>query len=587
VGAAEANSEVDPSRGRLRALVADLDRPSPVFTRQVRDALIHLHDLPYLQTHPLTRFLQHEKIVGGKALQRGLLEALTTLAPRAGDHIYEGKHRIHRLLTLRYVQAQEAAEVWNQLGIGKSEYYREHGRGLQAVASLLAREWSMPDRSERSFTPDQQRILEAGAPAGADPGTPLRPRHNLPAQLTSFVGREFEIRAVQDLLRKPDSRLVTLTGSGGTGKTRLAIRVAEDLLDEFPDGIFFVGLGTVAGVGAVARAVAQALGVLDLTDHSPEDGISEYLRPQRVVLIIDNFEHLLPEAPTVIRILTACPEVKVLVTSRARLRVSGEQEYPVTPLPIPDLRRLPPAALLARYPAVTLFVERAGRTRPDFRLTSDNARAIAAICVRLDGLPLAIELAAAWVKLLPPDALLSELVDPDGSPLRLLTGGAQDLAPRQQTLRSTIAWSYNLLTRNEQQLFRRLSVFVGSFTLEAAEAIWRPGLLKDGGFAKLPEPEADLIDGLASLVDKSLVSPLAIPDTGPRFVMLETIRDFASEELAATGDQKQIQATHARFFLDIVEASGAFLLGSARDRLQRTLDEGNIRAALLWLVTHG
>ncbi len=430
------------------------------------------------------------------------------------------------------------------------------------------------------------QLVIAGLPADFAPLHSLDTRpNNIPIPPTRLIGREREIQAVRDLLRREDTRLVTLTGPGGTGKTRLGIGVAAELLHEFRDGAFFVALAPVADPETVSSAIAQALGVREAEGRPLQESLADFLRGKEALLVLDNLEHLPSAAPLVADLLRAHPGLRALVTSRAALRLSGEQEFPVSPLALPDMTHLPPVAALAHYAAVALFIERAARVRPDFTVTAGNAALVAAICARLDGLPLAIELAAARIKLLPPRALLARLGrGPAGSSLRLLTGGARDLPARQQTLRDTIAWSYNLLTPEEQRLFRRLAVFGGGCTLETAEAVLHGG--PAGGGA--PEGSAiDVADGLASLADKSLLRQDEGADGEPRFLMLETIREFGLEELAASGEEAVFRERHAGYFRALVEAAGAILFSTTRDRVRLAVERDNIEAALRWWVEHG
>jgi predicted ATPase/DNA-binding XRE family transcriptional regulator len=457
----------------------------------------------------------------------------------------------------------------------------------------------------------QRASLEAAARPGVGPSAgypdPARIPGNLPVQLTSFVGREREVGKVRRLLRRQDIRLVTLTGPGGIGKTRLAVRVAAEPLDAFPDGVFYVALPAVADRDGATRAIARALGMPDADGQASPSSLVDILGARELLLLLDNFEHLLDAAPLVVELLRGCPRLKVLVTSRAALRVSGEQQFPVPPLAVPDPEHVPPVDLLAGYAATALFVDRATRVRPDFRLTTGNAAAVAAICARLDGLPLALELAAARVKLLSVPALLARLGGVSGGPsLRLLTGGPRDAPPRQRTLRDTIAWSYHLLSAEERHLFRHLAVFAGGCTLAAAEAVCTltppvggtnqappPGpvlgtLAASGALARdAPAeegPASDVLDGLASLVDKSLVYQAEGPDGEPRFMMLETIRGYALEQLAAHGEVAAARKQHAHYYLAQVEATGALLFAAPRHRMRVAAEQDNIQAALRWLV---
>ncbi len=313
--------------------------------------------------------------------------------------------------------------------------------------------------------------------------------HNLPAQLTSLIGREHERQAVCTLLRRLEVRLVTLTGPGGVGKTRLGLQVATDLLDDFVDGVCFVPLAASSDSDLVAATIARALGIKETGERSLFDLLLASLQDKHLLLLLDNFEQVLAVAPRLSDLLAECPHLKMLVTSRAVLHIRGEHEFPVPPLALPDLTDLPESDALSQYAAVALFLQRARAARPDFQTTAITMHAIAEICVRLDGLPLAIELAAARIKLLPPQALLTRLE----RPLEVLTSGAWDVPARQQTLRSTIAWSYDLLDVEEQRLFRRLSVFVGGCTLGTIESLY--GTFREGAF--------QVLDGVASLIRRA------------------------------------------------------------------------------------
>jgi predicted ATPase/class 3 adenylate cyclase len=407
--------------------------------------------------------------------------------------------------------------------------------------------------------------------------TPGELPHNLPIHPTPFLGRERDIEKITNLLLRPDVRLVTLTGTGGVGKTRLALRVAAETLESFPDGAFLVDLARLTDPELVASATATALGLREQPGQTLSETLVDHLRNRRILLVFDNFEHLLPSATVVAHLLAAVPSLKVLVTSRARLRLQGEHEYQVETLPVPDPAAPITLEELIEYDAVALFITRAQALRPGFALTVQNAKAVAAIVCQLDGLPLAIELAAARVKLLAPEALLARL-----SRRLTLTGGARDLPTRQRKLRDTIAWSHDLLAPGERVLFQRLSVFVGGWTLEGAEAV--------GTVAA--EGVTDPIETLAGLVDQSLIDELQRPSAAtaePRYVMLETIREFATEQLAASGEAEPVERAYEEFLIARAEAAEAGLKGPEKrlwlDRLEEEHD--NMRAAMGRAVERG
>ncbi len=415
------------------------------------------------------------------------------------------------------------------------------------------------------------QLVIVGLPADFPPlGTLDVHPNNLPVQPTPFIGREKEVAGVAALLSREHVRLLTLSGPGGTGKTRLGLQVADELSDRFAEGVFFVNLAPIRDPEFVLPAIAQVLGIKEASEQSPLDLLQASLREQQVLLLLDNFEQVVRAALHVAALLAACPQLKIMVTSRMALHVRAEHEFVVPPLSLPDPARLPDLIELAQYEAVTLFVERAQAIKADFALTEVNARAIAEICVRLDGLPLAIELAAARIKLLPPQALLKRL----SHRLEVLTGGAQDLPDRQQTLRNTIAWSYDLLAEQEQRLFRWLSIFVGGCTLEAAEA-----LCQTGG-----EPTSSLLEGVASLLDKSLVQQTEREGEEARLVMLETLREFGLESLQGYGELEAARGAHARYYLELAEQAEPELRGPEQVTWLHRLEQeyGNLRAALEW-----
>jgi len=376
-------------------------------------------------------------------------------------------------------------------------------------------------------------------------------------------------RDADELLEQ--ARLVTLTGPGGTGKTRLGLQLAAELGETFADGVYFVNLAPLVDSHLVVSTVAQALDLKEVAGLSLLDQLKGALHWKQLLLLLDNFEQVVDAAVEVAALLAACPNLKVLVTSRMPLHVRGEQEFAVPPLATPDPRHLPDLVSLSQYEAVALFLQRAQAVKPDFRVNTANAPAIAEICARLDGLPLAIELAAARIKLLPPQALLARL----GQSLALLTGGARDAPTRQQTLRNTIQWSYDLLDAQEQRLFRWLSVFVGGCTLEAIE-----GVCHDAG------EKSNMLNIIASLADKSLVQQREQETGEPQLTMLETVREYALECLRENEEAEDCQRAHAMFYLALAEEAEPHLKGAQQvvwwKRLER--EQENLRAALSWLI---
>jgi predicted ATPase len=401
--------------------------------------------------------------------------------------------------------------------------------------------------------------------------------NNLPVPGTAFVGRDKELAAVREVLLRAEVRLVTVTGPGGIGKSRLALEVAREMGEQFTSGTYFVALAAVNEPGMIPFLIAQALGVRETAGEARLESLKKYLHSVRgpMLLMLDNFEHMIAAAPLLAEMLALAPSLKLLVTSRSALRVYEEHEFPVPPLGLPEADSLPSLAALSKYSAITLFVQRAAAVKPDFKLTEENAGAVAEICARLDGLPLAIELAAARAKLLSPSAILSRLA----SRLQLLTGGARDLPARQQTLRQAIDWSYDLLSAPEQKLFRRLAVFRGGCTLEAVESVCNTK----------SDLELDVLDGMGSMVDKSLVRQIEQEDGEPRFVMLETIREYGLEKMAASGEEKLTRRAHAAYCIVLAEEgaaedSGARLTGWL-DRFE--IENNNFRTALEWLTATG
>lgn len=538
------------------------------FARQVREALTRLYDVPYLQNHRLARMVPSSgRDAVGKALQSALREAIETL--RSGEIPASGARtgRSYELLRMRFQDGLSVDEVCERLGISTREYYREYPKGLEAVTSVLWERWGLDQAAESSAQP------------AAPPGSPS-PRRipRLTQPLSSFVGRQRELARTRELLSQ--ARLVTLVGPPGTGKTRLALAAAPLAAEGFPDGTVFVSLGTVRQDAAVMPAIAHALGLEPLPGVSPEERLRETLRDRRLLLVLDNFEQVVTAGPGLVDLLSDCPGIHALVTSRIRLNLRGERLLSVPPLAVPEVVSGPADSVdveaVSRFDAVRLFCERAQEVDPDFKLDEPNAAVVVEICRRLDGLPLAIELAAARIDTLSPRRLLDQLRSPDrAARLELLASGASDLPARQQTLRDAIAWSYDLLDESDRAAFRYLSACVGGFDFAAAD------------YLLASNAENPTLDRLEALLRRSLLTRETV-DGEPRFAMLETLREFAAERLAASGEADRCAEQQARYFLGFAEAAAAGIGGREQrrwlDRLER--EHPNLLAALAWFYQH-
>jgi predicted ATPase/class 3 adenylate cyclase len=489
-------------------------------------------------------------------------------------------------------EPQLASEGYVGLDVHHAARIMSAGHGGQVLLSQTIRELvqntlpervSLRDLGEHRLK-DLQRpshlyqLIIEGLPADFPPLKTLdNSLNNLPVQPTSLIGREKELAALLNILQRKEVRLLTLTGPGGTGKTRLGLQIAAELIDGFADGVYFVNLAHLSDPTLVVSTIAKTLGLKETGEQPLHDLLKGYLRDKHLLLLLDNFEQVASAALQVADLLATCPQLKIIVTSRAVLHVRGEQEFPVPPLAVPDPTRVSDLIALSHYEAVELFVSRAQAVKPEFQLSKTNAPTIAEICARLDGLPLAIELAAARIKLLPPQALLARL----GRPFAVLTGGPHDAPARHQTLRNTIAWSYNLLEAQEQRLFRQLATFVGGCTLEAIEAVCT--------VLETSIPTIEIVDSVTSLIDKSILQQTEQESEQPRLVMLETIREYGLEALETSGEMEATRQAHALYYLAMAEKAEPELVGPEQavwlERLEQEHD--NLRAALEWSLGPG
>jgi predicted ATPase len=540
---------------------------APVDTERVRAHARHVLDSgSFSKAHSLRRFLAYvvdetlagradtlkEYAIGVEVFGRG-----EGFDPRADTIVRVQARRLRSKLEQYYAVAGYPDGIAIHVPTGSYlPHFREVPMAVPPASAVARPDWMWsPPREPRAV-----------------PAAPL------PVPRTSLLGRDAEVAAILGTLRSGGSRVVTLAGPGGSGKTRLALQVAAEADADFPGGVSFVSLGSLADAADVAPTLAQALGLSRIERGSVAEALRAHVRAtvrERTLLVLDNFEQLLAAAPLLADLVESTAALTLLVTSQAVLHVSGEQCIPVRPLPVPDLARLPPLDGLSRNPAVALFVRQAIARQPAFALTADNAAPIAEICARLDGLPLAIELAAARIRILSPAQMLGRLE----RRLAVLTGGGPDLPARQQTLRQALDWSHELLTDAEKRLFRRLGVFAGSCTLEAAEAVCNPR----------QDPGLSVLDGMSSLVDKSLIQELDGAPDELRFTMLGTVREYALEQLDASGEHPVTRRAHAAYCLVVAEEGLGPITAARREewlsRCQREHD--NHRAAFDHLIaTH-
>jgi predicted ATPase/class 3 adenylate cyclase len=493
---------------------------------------------------------------------RMALHAGAAIPDNRGDYLAGSLNRLARLLDSGYGGQVLISQAVQQL----VRDVLPHGVTIRNLGEHRLRDLLEPERVFQLVHPD--------LPATFPPLRTLDVRpNNLPRQPTPFFGREREVAAVVELLRRDDVQLLTLTGPGGTGKTRLGLQAAANLLDDFADGVFFVSLAALTDPGLVPSAIAEVLGIREESERPLIDQLRDVLAAKHLLLLLDNVEHLLGATPIVATFLTHCPGLKLLATSRAPLHLRAERQSPVPPLALPALGSAQDPDALARSEAVQLFVERAQATKPDFALTPGNVATVGEIVRRLDGLPLAIELAATRVKLLSPASLLLRLEER----LPLLTGGGSDAPARQHTLRATISWSHDLLSPGEQALFRRLSVFVGGCTIAATEEV------------VTPTGDLNVLEGLATLIDQSLLRQTEDAHGESRVDMLETIRAYAVERLVESGEELAVRTAHAAYYLALAESAEAELSGPEQsawlDRLAS--DHANLRAALTRSIEAG
>ena len=566
--------------GSTRLLQSDGQRWSSVLTRhqELLRAAFDAHGGVEVSTEGDSFFVTFptapSAVAAAVAAQRGLAnepwpEGLQVRV-RMGMHTGEASFGTDGYVGLHVHRASRIASVGHGGQVLLSDTTRSlarealpEGVELRDLGVHRLKDLEQPERLWQLVVPDLQSDFAVIASLDAVP-------NNLPTRLTTFLGRAREIGEISALLA--ESRLLTLTGPGGTGKTRLSLEVAGRSLELFPDGVFFVELATITQPELVSATIGQALGLPDRGGRGSVDRLIDHIGERRILLVLDNFEQVTDAAPSINALLAACPNLAVMTSSRSMLHISGEQEYPVPPLGLPDPANLPPLTQLSQFESVALFIERARAVKPDFDVTNENAPALAEICVRLDGLPLAIELAAARIRIFTPQSMLSRLENRLG----LLAGGARDLPERQQTLRGAIAWSHDMLDEEDKALFACLSVFAGGAGLEAVERVC-------GG------ETGDPLGALTSLVEKSLVRQSEGTAGEPRFGMLETIREFAREQGIARGGREELLRRHADLFMESAETwAGRVMASDKRTSLDRIeQDKDNLRAAMGWAISAG
>jgi predicted ATPase/class 3 adenylate cyclase len=519
--------------------------------------------------------------IAGDALRAAIKSQLNLHNGNWGDGPIKVRMGIHT----GKAEVQENGEYHGYLAMSRVQRLMSAGHGEQTLISQATQELirdelpqgiTLRDMGERRLKDliHPEHIYQVDIPNLPSEFPALKTLdvqlNNLPAQMTPFVGREREITAVLGLMRNSDVRLVTLTGAGGTGKTRLSLQVAADILDEYEHGVWFVELASISNPDLVLPTIASTLKVKESARTPIEQTLHEYLSKRQLLLVIDNFEQVVSAAPVIGKLLSAAPKVKIVVSSREVLHLRGEHDYPVPPLGLPESKRKQTAAVLAQYEAIALFIQHAQAANPSFELDEENASIVAEICMKLDGLPLAIELAAARSRLLKPAVMLEKLK----SRLNVLTGGARDLPQRQQTIRGAIDWSYELLDESEKVLFARLGVFIGGWTVESAEVVCSAGL------------SIDVLSGIESLLDKSLLRQYEGKSGESRFTMLETIREYAFEKLSQSSELSAIQQAHANYMEHFLQSVLDARNSPEQDAWFIKLDDqmDNLRSAVEWTL---